>query len=99
MTSDKLKLIANQDGSCDLVIQYGRFDTEFSMDFLSKDSIFDHREDISDFLTSRTKDTEIKTVWLMISDMVVASVPFTAFFASIERPETKYSIPVSESEG
>ena len=59
MTSKQLKLLPNQDGSYDLIIQYDRMDTDFALDFLSWERINKRTESVADFPKKNARNLKI----------------------------------------
>jgi spore germination protein YaaH/uncharacterized protein YgiM (DUF1202 family) len=87
-----LKLIPNNDGSYDLLIQYNRFDTEFAMDFFSKDKQGKSFEKITDYIAHHAKNLKISAVKIMVAGVIIATLPFASFMSASAAETDRYSM-------
>ncbi len=83
-----MKLIPNKDGSYDLLLLYSGADVEFAEEFDIKQNIGKQSKKLSSAILSRVKDVKIKSVKILVSGVVVATLAFSSFlnvFAATDR--------------
>lgn len=74
--AQQFKLIPNSDGSYDIQVNFD-YDTEFSLDFFSKEGFTDLKSGIIDFAQKASKDIKINAVRIAVAGILVSSVAFS----------------------
>ncbi len=77
-----IKLVPNQDGTFDLLLEYSRKDVEFTEEFNGKRSIKTNSRKLSEAVLSRVKNIKIKSVKILVSGVLVATLAFSAFLTA-----------------
>ena len=75
-----MKLVANQDGTYDVIVQFNRADTEFALDFLSKTQVKNNYDHIVDFVRQKGKNLRVRNVRLMVGGLLIATISFFSLF-------------------
>ncbi|MBS7176546.1 MAG: hypothetical protein KH056_10280, partial [Clostridiales bacterium] len=79
-----IKLISNQDGTYDLILNYEKYDVEFAEEF----DIRAEKQRLPKSLFSHIKNLRIKSVKILVSGVLVTTLAFPAFinvFAATDR--------------
>lgn len=82
-----MRLVSNEDGTCDLWLEYPAGDGEFAREFESGDSSTRDKR-LKDTVRSYVKNARVKTVKILVSGVLVASLAFSSFlsaFAATDR--------------
>lgn len=75
---ENIRLVENNDGSYDIIVDLNRADTEIALDFLSRDNLAKQKDEVAEFIKSAAKNLKIKSVKFAISGLVVATVASAA---------------------
>ena len=80
-----MRLSTNQDGTCDLILEYSRAElsTEFAKEFSAGESIKSGGKKLSEAVASYAKKARIKTVKILVSGVLVATMAFSSFIAAM----------------
>lgn len=76
-----IRLVPNQDGTCDLFLEYSRMDVEFAKEFDVKKNLTENSKRLSDTIASYAKKATIKSVKIFVAGALIASVAFSSFFS------------------
>lgn len=88
-----IRLVPNSDGSYDILLEYKKGDVEFAEDFDSKKKLLTSSKRLSDTIASYAKKAKIKTVKILVSGVLVASVALSSLlpvFAAGDRYSMGY---------
>ena len=89
------KLQQNPDGSYDIAIEFSRDEAEFSSDLISGGFLHPQTESAIEFIKRQSKNLHIRAVKVIISGILVATIPLSAFAAipaSASATDNKYSL-------
>lgn len=83
-----MRLVPNQDGTCNLLLEYPAGDGEFAKEFESGEASSSRDKRLKDTVRSYVKNVRVKTVKILVSGVLVASLAFSSFlsaFAATDR--------------
>ncbi len=80
-----MRLSSNQDGTCDLILEYSRADlsAEFAKEFETGKTAAPGGRRLSGAVASYAKKARIKTVKILVSGVLVATMAFSSFMAAM----------------
>lgn len=80
-----MKVTANADGTCDLILEYSRAEisAEFANEFDVKETIKPNGKQLARTIASYAKRAKIKTVKILVSGVLVATVAFSSFMSAL----------------
>ncbi len=87
----EINLVSNNDGTYDLWINYTGFDVEFAEEADIKDKIKKDSKTLSQTIRSYAKNFKIKSVKILLSGAVIATLAFSAFITSFAASD-KYTM-------
>ena len=83
-----MRLVPNHDGTYDLWLDYSRGDVEFAKDFDSRHNLRANSRKLLKSIRAYTKNTRVRSVKILLSGVLVATVAFSSFltsFAAVDR--------------
>ncbi len=80
-----MKVTANADGTCDLILEYSRAEisAEFANELDVKETIKPNGKQLARTIASYAKRAKIKTVKILVSGVLVATVAFSSFMSAL----------------
>ena len=77
-----MRLVSNHDGTYDLWLDYSRGDTEFAKDFDFRHNLKKNSRKLLESVRAYTKNTRIRSVKILVSGVLVATIAFSSFITS-----------------
>lgn len=77
-----MRLVSNHDGTYDLWLDYARGDTEFAKDFDFRHNLKKNSRKLLESVRAYTKNTRIRSVKILVSGVLVATIAFSSFITS-----------------
>ena len=77
-----MRLVSNHDGTYDLWLDYSRGDTEFAKDFDFRHNLKKNSRKLLESVRAYTKNTRIRSVKILVSGVLVATIAFSSFLTS-----------------
>ena len=78
-----IKLVPNSDETYDLILEYNGIDVEFAEELDVQKSIKSHSKTITKSILSQAKKVKIKSVKVLVSGVLVATVAFSSFLSAL----------------
>lgn len=87
-----INLGLNSDGACYVLMHYSKDDAEFSTDFDVMKSLRDNSQRIRIFIKNSAKKVEITGIKIILSGVVIATIPMSSFLSLSTSAADKYSV-------
>lgn len=87
-----INLGLNSDGVCYALVHYSKDDAEFSADFDVMKNLRDNSQRIRNFIKDNAKKTKITGIKIIMSGVVVATIPMSSFLRLSASAADKYSV-------
>ncbi len=87
-----IKLIQNNDGSYDMLLDYSIEEAEFALEFLEKDRLSNNYQSMREWINQNAKSIKINMVKIMIAGTILAAIPFSSFLSAGAAGGEKFSM-------
>ena len=92
MMYGKMSLVANSDGTYDLIIQYDRGGAEFGLDFLSGEKRPLSYKNIKEYLELHAKGLKMRTARIVIGGLIVATMSVNLSVVASAYADSRYTM-------
>jgi spore germination protein YaaH len=76
-----IKLVSNQDGTYDLLLEYSKFEAEFASEFDLQRALKNGSQKLSKTILEKSKKVKIKTVKILVSGALISTIAFSSFLS------------------